>query len=73
MMDVKASDVPVGRFFATADRPPGNVFVMRVSAAQRGGEGLCQNIDDKSFWNIEPNRFVRLIREDEYDKTRFHV
>jgi hypothetical protein len=99
MVDVLASDVDVGRFFATADPPPNNVFMMCVrprregrhiledksgrvrmpngqfvSAEQIGNNtGLCVNINDESYWRIDGNRYVRLIREDEYDKTEFHV
>ena len=77
-MDVPARDVASGRFFATADQPPGNVFIMRIQPRRdiptgRYEDGLCQNIDDESFWSIEGNRLVRLIREDEYDKKKFYV
>jgi hypothetical protein len=77
-MDVPASTVAGGRFFATADDPPGNVWIMRISprrdiATGRYEPGLCQNIQDKSYWSIAGNRLVRLIREDEYDKSQFFL
>jgi hypothetical protein len=77
-MDVPAKDVPGGRFFATIDDPPGNVFIMRIAprrivATGRYEPGLCQNINDSSWWNIEASRFVRLIREDEHDQRLFSL
>lgn len=71
-MDVMAKDVSVGRFFATADQPHGNVFIMRVRATSRN-DGLCERLNDNSLWQIRPNRRVRLLMEDEYDGTRFYV
>lgn len=71
-MHVFAHEVASGRFFATADPPPANVFVMCVSPGT-SDPGLCQNIADESYWHIQGNRLVRLIREDEYGKTVFYV
>ena len=73
-MDVLASSVEVGRFFATADPTPENVWIMRVRPRPMlGNEGTCENINTGEFWSIAGNRYVRLISEDEYDKTRFDV
>lgn len=82
-MDVFAHTVESGRFFAVADNPPNNVYIMRIQPRRIMSkigtnnwdetDGLCQNIHDESFWSIRANRFVRLIREDEYDKTKFYV
>jgi len=62
----------MGEFFATVDQPPNNVFVLRVPATPTQW-GLCQNINDETYWKIAGNRFVRRIREDEYDKNTFYV
>ena len=77
-MDIMAQDVRGGRFFATIDKPPANVFIMRLAPHRdeltgRMEPGLCQNIADESLWSIEGDRLVRLIREDEHDKTMFYV
>lgn len=71
-MDVPAKNIPVNRFFASADKPPGNVWVMRVRPTQ-AEPGLCQNVNDESFWHIDGDRWVRLIGEHEYDKTDFRL
>lgn len=87
MVDVFVKDVPVGRFFATADQPPANVFVMRVlpceqyiGKAKKGQRrekrkfnALCQRIDDGEYVYIEGGRMVRLIAVEEHDKTTFYV
>lgn len=73
MVDVFASNLDSGQFFATADPPPDNVFVMLVSPRFGDNIGLCQNIVDESYWEIQGNRMVRLIAEDEYENTVFHV
>lgn len=86
-MDIPLKDVPVGRFFATADPPPGNVYILRQSPSwvyvgrpvkgQRRRRlhlpGLCQNISDETYWAIWGHVHVRLIREDEHDQTEFFV
>lgn len=71
-MDVLVKDLKNGEFFATADQPPNNVFIMLVPPTATE-TGLCQNINDETYWRIDGNRFVRRIREDEYDKKIFHV
>jgi len=71
---VPAKHVDVGRFFATTDKPPGNVFFMCVRPVLRNGNiGLCQNIEDNSYWHINGDGLVRLILEDEHDQSLFAV
>jgi hypothetical protein len=71
-MDLPAKDVVQGRFFAVADRPPDNVYVMCVQPRERMA-GLCQNINTLTHYTIDANRLVRLIRKDEEDQREFHV
>lgn len=63
MIDVRAREVPVNRFFETNDSPPGNVFIMRVTPRPLVDDniGLCQNIQDESYWRIHGDRYVRLL------------
>lgn len=72
MVDVLASDINAGDFFATVDPPPGNVWCMRVPPTP-GNPGLCQNVCDDTWWFIWGNRFVRRIAKHEYDRVRFDV
>lgn len=97
-MDVPVADVPVGRFFATADSPPDNVYYLcahgrvrrprmiksdgriryidgKFASKELAGENvsLCQNINTGHYWYIRNDLLVRLIREDEHDKTIFHA
>lgn len=74
IMDILAKDVPVNRFFAVADPPPNNVYMMCVPPKpEHNNQGTCININDDSYWLIDGNRFVRLISKDEHDQKVFHV
>lgn len=86
-MDIPARDVPVGRFFATDEPAPDNVYVMlssptfrwagRPTKGQRRRKlpvpGLCQNINTETHYCIFGATLVRLIREDEHDQPRFEA
>jgi hypothetical protein len=70
-MLVNTQDVPACRFFVSADKPGDNIFFMCVPPVVE--PGLCQDINDESYWTIEPNRKVRLLREDEHHKTHVSI
>jgi hypothetical protein len=82
-MDLPAKDVPVGRFFVTADPPPNNVFIMRraprmvlhgrkkAERRQVLEDGLCQNINTDEYMRIDGRVLVRLLAEAEHNQTHF--
>lgn len=73
-MIVLTQDVGAGELFATADPPPGNLWMMCVPPSLKNDwQGLAQNVNDESYWLIEGDRFVRKIHEDEYDETHFYA
>ena len=74
MIDVPAKDIKHGEFFATADDPPNNVWVMWLTCdVTDDGTGLCQNINTEEYYTIEPHGLVRRIDKTEYDRKVFHV
>lgn len=71
-MYVESQNVSATQFFATKDKPPGNIFMMCV-APTKIDKGLAQNIDTEEYWNIKYGYWCWLVPEHEYDKQAIHA
>ncbi len=72
-MDLQAGSLAVGDFFVTVDQVNNiRVFIMRVGPTALN-DGLCQDINDMTFWSIVPERYVRKIPKEDHYKSAFYA
>ena len=61
-IDCHARDVPVNRLFRDAE---GELWCMRVRPRiSLDDVGMCENVSDRSFWNIAGDKLVILVQEE---------